>query len=303
MPSQYVSIKSKDWRQPIDNYIFEQDQEIKIPASDVIHVRLPNLEYNQGANFMGMSPVKVAASVVDTLNYGREYVKQSFKRGMPPGILARKGDASPTQAHEYKAQLERQWLSKHGKYTRAGIPIFGLGEYTWIKIGFDNFRDMQIIENNAEAFRTLCNIWGVPAIVFNDTAGTTFNNQAEARKSIYTNRVIPDLKLLSSYINASLAPAYTENIIKFDFSGIEELQKDKRQQAEWVGVLVDKGIITRNQALEIMGLEKSEDPGMDDRLVPFNLAPLSSVIGELPPQQEVDKMLYAAGIDDYKMKK
>ncbi len=306
MPTQNTDIVAGSWRDPVAFYTMDiSAASEKIPADQVLHIRMPNLQYADGANFFGMSPIKVAAAIIETENQGLNIMSNTLQRGIPPGILARKDtDKVGTEA---QAELERTYTKKYGSQKRtgrAGVPIVTAGEFKWVKMGFDNFRDLQIIQTAEHGLRILCNVWGVPSVIFNDTKGSTFNNQAEARKAIYTNRIQPDFSMLLDTLNIQRVPAYGENIkIIADYSKIPELQTDKKTLSEWLNSGVANGSLTRNQWLEKMGFEESEVAGMDIPLVPFNLVPVSEVGGE-PIDPELDakmqKELKRLGIDDYK---
>ena len=304
VPTQHVEIESGGWRNPVKSYYLDINYRENIPASDIIHVRFPNMTYDDASNFMGMSPIKVAINKIKAMNSADAIMQKTFERGMPPGMLVKKNEEyDKERVVEHQTQLEKAWNRKHGKSTKAGLPVFGQGEFEWIKFGFDNFRDLQIIENSEHGLRELCNIWGVPSIVMNDVSGTTFNNQREARKAIYTNRIMPDLEMKLSYVNTRVSPVYGNLKIKAKWDEIEELQLTRAEKIDWVKQLADGGFISRNRGLEILGEEISDLAGMDKPLVPFNLIPIDQIGGDMPTDDEVNKGLDDAGIDDYKLRK
>ena len=304
VPTQHVEIQSGGWRNPVKSYYLDINYRENIPASDIIHVRFPNMTYDDASNFMGMSPIKVAINKIKAMNSADAIMQKTFERGMPPGMLVKKNEEyDKERVVEHQTQLEKAWNRKHGKSTKAGLPVFGQGEFEWIKFGFDNFRDLQIIENSEHGLRELCNIWGVPSIVMNDVSGTTFNNQREARKAIYTNRIMPDLEMKLSYVNTRVSPVYGNLKIKAKWDEIEELQLTRAEKIDWVKQLADGGFISRNRGLEILGEEISDLAGMDKPLVAFNLIPIDQIGGDMPTDDEVNKGLDDAGIDDYKLRK
>jgi len=303
MPTQHIQIEAGSWRDPIKFYSLEINLTTeKIPAEDVIHVRMPNLQYQGGANFMGMSPLKVAALIIEAENQGYQTVADTLSKGLPPGILKMTEEYDKIRSQELQADLEREWKKKYGnqKYTRrAGYPVLGFGVDDWIPMGFSNFRDLQILEMSQHGLRVLCNVLGVPSQAFNDVAGTTFTNMGEARKMVYTNRLIPDFGLLLSYLNTMIVPAYGEDLkIKADYSDIPELQDDKKELAQWLEVAVRWGM-PPNRLFEKLGLETIDNPAMDRSYLPFNIVPAEE-IGMDISMDEVNKILKEHNIDDYK---
>lgn len=298
MPTQNVDIIANSWRDPIAFYTLDiSSAQEKIPADQVLHIRMPNLQYDEGRQFMGMSPIKVAAAVIEAQNQGLNIMATTLQKGIAPGVLTREDieNTSPEKASEF----ERSYRSKYGnqsKTGRAGLPVLTGGKWNWVQMGFSNFRDLQIIETSQHGLRVLANVWGMPSDVFNDSAGSTFNNQTEARKAVYTNRIMPDYSMLLDTLNIQIAPGYGEVKIIADYSAIPELQADKAKLAEWLDRGVANGSLTRNQWLEIMGLELSDKPGMDVNMVPFNMVPIDQIGLDVDPE----KILKDHGIDDYK---
>jgi HK97 family phage portal protein len=305
MPTQNVSIKSEGWMNPAAKYTLDINQRFDIDAKDIIHVRMMNLDYEDGANFMGMSPIKVAVNVIEADNQGKMIVANTLKRGVPLGIFSTDQETEiGSDTREKLSNLRREYVREYtssGTHKRAGIPIFAGGKVVWTPISFTNFKDLQIIENSENGLRALCNVWGVPSELFNDTSASTYNNVSEARKAIYTNRIIPDLNLFYSYFNDRITQAYGDNIIvKADFSGIPELQMNKKEQSEWLNIGVQAGAINRNEYRKAIGFEPVDTPGMDDYLVNPLLIPINQLSIGMPTEDEVDNTLKQADLEPYK---
>lgn len=297
MPTQHVEIKSGGWRDPIQKYILDLDMKEEIPAEDVIHIRMPNLNYVEGANFMGMSPLKVAALIIEAENQGYQIMSDTLARGLPPGILTRIDSQGDTK--EQQSELERTYKDKYGnqKYHRtAGVPVLAGGDLKWVQIGFSNFRDLQLLEMSQHGLRVLCNVLGVPAVSFNDVSGAQHWNMRESRKMVYTNRLIPDMALLLKYLNISISPAYGKALLEADYSNIPELQDDKKDLAVWLEMAVRWGY-PPEKMFELLGLEATGNPALSESYLPFNVLPTGQ---EMITQDEALKVLKEKGIDDYK---
>ena len=97
--------------------------------------------------------------------------------------------------------------------------------------------DLKLIENGVEDLRTICRIYNAPSQLFNDVAGTTFNNMNEAQKSFYNKAVLPNLDLwLRSFNNWFISDWSKHDNKNYsyerDTSGIEVLQADQKLEAE-----------------------------------------------------------------------
>ncbi len=275
MPTQNITIESGGWRKPISKYTLDINQTYRIDVTDVWHERLtPTLDYSEGRNFMGMSPVKVAANIINSQNKGYEVTSKMYAYGHPPGIISKKvepGSGSDSTA-EQESKFRERYRTKYQGVDNMAIPIFTMGELSYTKIGYDNLKELEIISMSEHGRRIFCNILQVPAQLFNDTAASTFNNMTEASKTIYTNRLIPDVAQFCAGFNRILK-AYGDFEMKPDYSDIEALQDDKAKKAEWVSKMFNDGVITGDDYLEAMGEERTELPEMQLRFMNANRVP------------------------------
>lgn len=232
-PAQHVEILYGTFDNPVKGYNLDltADTHKTIPPDNIWHVRLfPNLDFREGKNYRGLSPIKVAARVINSEIFGDEIVENTYKRGMPPGILSKKTDQfNLTNVEAQRKDMESVWDKKYSR-TRAGKPIFTVGDLQWLPIGFSNFTDLQIAEINKRALRTLCNMWGIPSRVMNDMEGGAYTKDKEDRKAIYTNRLIPDIRLFWNGINRLIKSSGYRYEINLD--EIPELQEDKLERAK-----------------------------------------------------------------------
>jgi len=275
MPTQNVIINSKGWRQPIGEYLLDINQTYKMPATDVWHERFaPSLNYEQGRNFMGMSPVKVAANIINSQNKGYEITAKMYAYGHPPGILSKEADAGSDTTAEQEAKFRERYRTKYQGVDNMAIPIFTLGKMAYTKIGYDNMKELDIVNMSEHGRRIFCTILQVPSQLFNDTSASIYNNMTEASKTIYTNRLIPDVTQFCSDINRIIG-AYGNFYLKPDFSNIEALQDDRGKKSEWVSRMFQDGIITGDDYLELMGEERTGLPEMQQRYVNANRMPMN----------------------------
>jgi len=122
---------------------------------------------------------------------------------------------------------------------------------------------MALPESVANAKTDICDLLNFPILSLNSLDGSTFSNMEISDKKLYTDAIIPLWELFEKVFNSQ---TFSLNEIKFDFSHIEALQKDRKVEIE-ISTLNDnqqiiryeKGFITKNQCLIAMGLE--EVPG------------------------------------------
>ena len=266
-PSQHVEIEYGDFLNPIKGYTLDLTSKDKlIPPENMWHVRqFPNLDFRQGKNYRGLSPVRVAAKVINSQLFSQDLVESSYKRGMPPGILY-KEDATAMGGQpaieEQRKSMEAAWDKKYGTRSNrknAGRPVFTMGKLGWLPLGFTSFTDLQLVEINKLALKSLCNVWGIPSRVMNDTDGGSYSKDKEDRKAIYTNRLIPDNRLFWDGINRILKS--TGYRYEPDYSQIPELQEDRKDMATIFKIGYDSNAVQPNEIRALLNLEP--DPQLD----------------------------------------
>jgi len=274
MPTQNINIFSSGWRKPIGYYALDINQSYKIDPQDVWHERFaPTLSYEGGKNFMGMSPVKVAANIINSQNKGYEITAKMYSYGHPPGILSKEVEGNSETTAEQESKFRERYKTKYQGANNMAVPIFTLGKMNYTKIGYDNLQELQVIAMSEHGRRIFCNIVQVPSQLFNDTTGSTYNNMNEASKAIYTGRIIPDVSQFCAGFN-SIIKAYGDFWVKPDYSGIDCLQEEKEKKVIWVSKLFNDGIITGDQYLEMLGEEPTGLPEMQVRYQNISRVPL-----------------------------
>lgn len=274
VPAQNITIISGGWRKPIDKYVLDIDQTYGLAAENIWHERFaPTLKYEGGANFMGAAPLKVAKNIINSQNKGYEVTAKMYAYGHPPCIISKETDGGGDTTTEQEAAFRKTYRQKYQGIDNMTVPIFTLGKLSVTKIGYDNLKELQVIEMSEHGRRVFCNLLQCPAELFNDTAAKTYNSQLLAEKSIYTNRIIPDLTSFCEGFTALIKP-YGDYVLRPDYSQIEALQDDRKAKMEWLS----KGFLmagySPNEVREKMGDEPIDDPAMDKRYLGANLMPI-----------------------------
>jgi len=274
MPSQDVTIKAKSWREPVGFYTLDMNERFKIDAFDVWHERFaPTLQYSDGKNFMGTSPIKVAANIINSQNKGYEISAKTYSNMHPPGIVYKEGESDET-TEEQESKFRERWKTKYSGISNIQVPVFTRGKVGFTKIGFDNLHDLQIIEMSEHGLRVFCNLLQVPSELFGDTKASTYDNKTLAEKAIYRHRIIPDQVSFCEGFTEILQ-AYGPFKLVADYSGIECLQEDKAKKVTWISQAFNDAAITGDQYLEMLGLEPTGEPEMQVRYINANKIPLN----------------------------
>ena len=146
------------------------------------------------------------------------------------------------------------------------------GDFDWKEMGLSpKDMDFHALKNMASTDIALC--FGVPSQLVGVPDSQTYSNVAEARLALYEETIIPHLRKISSDLNEWLVPMFDERLsLEFDIDSIPALAERKRKTYENVTSAVREGIMTRNEAREIIGLEPIK--GADELYISATLFPI-----------------------------
>lgn len=215
-------------------------------AGSVLHrVYMPHPENVLRAN----APLEQAGLPIDVLHYFRQATKSILLNdGMPGGVLSVE---DPTVDEESISHLERRINSRmadptrkgrylvvdaHTKFTQLGqTPLGG----DWVDMA-DHFRNEVLT-----VFRT-------PESVLGRGGGMTYENQSVAQRSYIQQVIMPIRQMVLDTLN--IRARRLGHVLYLDLEAIPELADDEAETAERVARLYQAGIITLNEAREIVGL-------------------------------------------------
>lgn len=147
----------------------------------------------------------------------------------------------------------------HGKLatSTAKLRALNLGRTT---------KDLALWDGYKFKLRDICNVLAIDSSHFNDPDNKKFSNVGEAKKSLYTNAVIPYTKIITE--NKDLIDLLGYEIF-IDSSEVEALQEDQKAKAEKNKLYTDNiielntqvraGIITKDIAVNILVQEWDYD--------------------------------------------
>jgi HK97 family phage portal protein len=243
-----------------------------IPGSILHRAYMPHPENVLRAN----APLEQAGLPIDVLHYFRQATKSVLLNdGMVAGVLSVE---DPTVDEDGIRQLERRANSRmadpqrkgrmlvvdaHTKYTPLGNSPLGRD---WVEMA-DHFR------------REVLAVFRAPESVLGSVGGMTYENQHVANRSYIQQVVMPLRQLILDSLN--VRARRIGHLLYLDTEAIPELAEDEALVAERVSKLYLAGIITVNEAREMVGL--SELAGGDERAQarPATAAPV--------PQPEADQ--------------
>ena len=272
LPAQIVEIVSGGLMQPVKEYRIEYNGNYSMPAEDILHIKDFNPYYDgTGSHLYGQSPLAAGMRTLtannEAVTTGVKYLQNQTARGL---LMADEGDLNEVQAQQLKDKFRQQYQGSGN----AGDVIITPKKLSWVNFGL-NASDVSLIEQYNASIKDLCNIFGVPVQLLNNTEATTYNNMKEAKKALYQNAVIPELVKLRDELNRWLVPKFGDNLyIDFDFTSIPELQEENEKV---VDQLSKAWWLTPNEKRAVMNYGVDQDtPEMDDYYIPSNLLPIDN---------------------------
>ena len=301
MPSQYTEIVTGGWMNPIAGYelTISANESKKLPFEEVIHMRTPNLDYGQGRELYGMSPLRAGLLALDRSNSNYTASSQMFKNTGLGGIISEKRDPFTGALTDEQKKIEEKRLDEDymGVFNK-GKTMVTNAEINYTPIGLSPV-DLNLIADKKATLRDFCNIYNVSSILFNDNENSTYNNMLEAKKSGITDACLPLVHRFIDKLTQRILKPYGNTVrLVADISGIGVLQADKAEQVTWVTSLVDRGIISRAEALDILEIDGSDAPEMFMNTVSLNTIPLAEIgMDMMPNDEEAQKFLKKYGIE------
>ena len=274
LPAHLIEIKSEGIFKPVSKYtMMYNDNKYDLTAEEVLHISDFNPDYSSnGSHLYGQSPIQAGMRVLTTSNEAVETNLKFLHNQSARGMLTPDDDQlTPTQAQQMKDAFRRNF---QGSKSANDVMITGK-KFSWINFGLST-SDLQLLESYNATVKDLCNIYGVPVQLLNNTESTTYDNYRTARKVLFTNAVIPELNKIRDEFNRWLVPLFGEDLyFDFDYSAVPELMPE---QEKLVDTLSKSYWLTANEKRQAQGYGVDEEnPVMNEYLVPSNFIPISDL--------------------------
>lgn len=274
LPPDDVAVKGDGTLFGVSGYVLNLGQSIDIPKESIIHSKYANYRIDsQGSHKKGLSPLVAGERNLVINDYAENRSATELKNAGAAGMVYNKNidQWSPEQAAAIKDKLHEDVI---GLENAAKIAVAN-GDLGYLQFG-QNAQQLGTLEKAKYSMQQLCNIYGVPYILFN-ADNSTYNNIQEAKKELITMGVIPELVALRDDFNtiAKMFKAGDGYYIDFDISVFPELQEDLEKQAR---IMTAAYWLTLNEKRLGMGYdEDNEEEMMDKYLVPSGLTEITQL--------------------------
>lgn len=297
LPPQYIEVlPDPDDVWGVVGYVFDVGGERRtLRKCDVIHWRKPNPQFDaiNRTHLRGLSPLKPGNKLLQQDDDATDATVAMYQNGGAKGVAYDKSlrALNPKQESQLDSVFENKINNKAVKAAVARVQ----GDWGYLNIGMNSV-DMELLEGQQKAFVRLCNLLDCPPALF--LVDQTYENAIQSIRNWINNSLIPNACSLRDEMNRVLLKAFNlENsgiTTDIDPSDLPELQADQAKMIAW---LKDAWWLTGNQKLDYMNEEESDDPLMDEILVPSGVQLLSDLGGD--GGDAIVTELNKRGLDDY----
>ena len=258
LPSQYMAIIANINVFPPTRagYQLYYGQMWSFDPKEILHDKYFNPQWGvTGGQLYGQSPLRAAAKNLTRSNEAKTAAVASFQNGGPAGVLFMNDERfDPTSGQAQAQALKTAVSQKGGAANFNSIAVSGY-KVDWKQIGLSPV-ELNIIESEKWDLKALCNIYGVPSQLLNDSDSKTYNNQREGEKALTLRCAIPLLNSLTENLNRKLHSDWgykgTNLYVDYDLSVFGELEANKAEQVAWLNTA---WWISPKQKLDIMNIE------------------------------------------------
>lgn len=198
-----------------------------------------------------LPPWRAARHAVDMDAYAREWQRSSYANGGRPSNVVYLGDMNETEYNQTVAA----WRSSMQGPANAGKSLFvrsqpgsgGQNGGKGIAVERMTFtpEEMEYLESRMANAAEVMMAFGIPHDYL--AAGTTYENRAAAKQTLWSDTITPKLEMIASEIDLRLLPSDAEEAM-FDLSGVDALRESRDAIVTRTTQLVESDVVLLDEA-------------------------------------------------------
>jgi len=235
----------------------------KLTKSLVEPINIIHVVMHSANGIEGKSILSFATNTVKLAGNAEKAASDFFGGGMTVhGILSTE---TPRLTKEQRESIRSAWSeSQVGAGT--GIAVLESGmKYQQIS---SNSKDAQLLETRLFNIQEVARWFNISPVLLGDLSKTSYNNLEQAQLQFVTNTLAPYVLMLEQEINRKLILSKDKSKYYIDIIEEDIIKQDKQSQVNYLSTLVDKGIITRNEARKQLGYSPVE--GADELMISYS---------------------------------
>lgn len=214
-----------------------------IEPINIIHLRLHSINGIEG------KPITVFANNAIKLGSSADKAAQDFFNSglLVKGILSTE---SPRLTKEQRQGIRESWNeSQLGNGT--GIPVLEQGmKYQSIS---SNSKDAELLETRLFNVQEISRFFNISPVLLGDLSKSSYNSLEEAQNQFVVNCLAPYVINLEQELNKKLILPSDQDKFYIDICEEDIIKLNKQSQVSYLTSLVEKGILSRNEARAQLG--------------------------------------------------
>jgi len=234
------------WPQEPDgiSYTYELDgTQYAIDAGQILHMNDNNVSVtaaNDKSVLNGESKLKGLRAALKNIKMAYESRGVILKYRGALGILSNQstdgvGAGLPLEEKEIRDIQEK--YNQYGGLEGQFQAIITSANLRWQQMSVDPNK-LGLFQETEEDFNKILDAFGVPSEMFTRQKGATFENQNQARKSIYENTIVPEANEWCMGLNTKFFPDGKVKLI-MDYSHLPVFQEDIKLRSETINNMVN----------------------------------------------------------------
>src|SRR5574343_1218924 len=242
---------------------------IPFAPHEIIHFRKPNPDND----FWGLGSVEAGENLFNDFINEDTWRQRFWGRGaLPTTLLTLKSGVGNTQVSIPEAKwqsMKSVWEHEYGGTSNAGKTAWLQGDWAVQRIGL-SLAEMQSIEGRRWTVEQIAHQFKVPLSVLGLDSAANYATASIDRRRFLEFAVLPTLKNFEQRVNKDLIRGFDDTLrLEHDVSGLVSLD----ELAGPIQTLIGCSVMTPNEAREVIGKEKSDDPAMDRFYMTSGLTP------------------------------
>jgi HK97 family phage portal protein len=228
-------------------------------VDNVLHIKTSNIVKDDNNYYStGLSPLEAGWIIVQSSDQKFEAEASIFKNRGIIGVLSSNSDTPMLPAERKRLQDEYdEEMGGASKFNKVKISSTKL---SYMQTGMSP-TDLKLLEGIISSLRLICGLYGMPSVLFNDTANSTFNNYTTAVGVSYSDVYIPLANKIDAKLSTFLSDKYNvEEYIIVDSSKVDGIKSSTNEVAQLLGglspLLANKIVeaMTQNEVRDVVNL-------------------------------------------------
>lgn len=231
-------------KKKVGGYIYKTaTDEVKFSPDEITHLQY----YNPTNDFYGLGSVAPVEVSVSTNNFAKSWNRNFFKNSaLPRGALSTTGFLD----EKIIKRIKSQWGAAHKGVSKAHEIAILEGGLEWKNIEISR-KDLDFsILLDKDRDEILASL-GVPAALLGIVENINNSSMENLKKLFWENTMLPKMEKIEADINFNLIWPNDDGLyVAFDKDAIEALKGSQEVRARLASMLVDRGLMTINEARE-----------------------------------------------------